>query len=66
MLNSIYNEDCILTMERMPENFIDLVVTSPPYDNMRSYKNNNSYEFEKISQCLYRVIKKRRCCCMDC
>jgi len=31
-LNKIYNEDCIQTMNRMPDNFIDLTVTSPPYN----------------------------------
>jgi site-specific DNA-methyltransferase (adenine-specific) len=39
-MNKIYNEDCIKTMSKMPNNFIDLVVTSPPYDDMRTYKNN--------------------------
>lgn len=30
-LNTIYNEDCLETMKRMPDNFVDLVVTDPPY-----------------------------------
>lgn len=30
-LNTIYNEDCLVTMKRMPDNFVDLTVTSPPY-----------------------------------
>lgn len=30
-INQIYNEDCLLTMQRIPDNFIDLVVTDPPY-----------------------------------
>ena len=35
-LNKIYNENCIETMARMPDNFIDLTVTSPPYNiNLR-------------------------------
>ncbi len=41
VLNTIYNENCIDTMRRMQANFIDLIVTSPPYDNMRSYKGNS-------------------------
>lgn len=32
-LNTIYNEDYLITMSRIPDNFIDLTVTSPPYDN---------------------------------
>ena len=31
-LNTIYNEDCLETMKRMPDNFVDLTVTSPPYN----------------------------------
>jgi len=31
-INKIYNEDCIETISKMPNNFIDLVVTSPPYN----------------------------------
>lgn len=30
-LNTIYNEDCLETMKRMPDNFVDLIVTDPPY-----------------------------------
>ena len=28
----MYNEDCLGTMAKMPDNFVDLVVTSPPYN----------------------------------
>jgi len=38
-INTIYNENCLVTAARMPDGFIDLTVTSPPYDDMRSYKN---------------------------
>jgi modification methylase len=31
-LNEIYNENCLETMVKMPDNFIDLTVTSPPYN----------------------------------
>jgi site-specific DNA-methyltransferase (adenine-specific) len=35
-LNKIYNENCLETMARMPDNFVDLIVTSPPYNiNLR-------------------------------
>lgn len=30
-LNRIYNEDCLETMKRIPDNFVDLVLTDPPY-----------------------------------
>lgn len=56
-LNRIYNEDCLETMKRMPDDFVDLVVTSPPYDNLRDY-NGYEFNFEKIAQQLYRIIKQ--------
>jgi len=30
-LNKIYCEDCLQTMRRMPDNFVDSIVTDPPY-----------------------------------
>lgn len=55
-INCIYNENCLETMAKMPNDYVDLVVTSPPYDNMRAY-NGYSFEFEKIQIELFRVIK---------
>jgi len=40
----------------MPGGFIDLVVTSPPYDNLRKY-NGYSFDFEAIAKELFRVVK---------
>ncbi len=59
-LNTIYNENNLETMKRMPDNFIDLTVTSPPYDGIRQYKNNIRFEFmwkETIHE-LFRVTKQ--------
>lgn len=30
-VNTIYNEDCLKTMRRMPDGFVNLVLTDPPY-----------------------------------
>jgi len=55
-LEKIYNENCLITMGNMPDNFIDFVITSPPYDDIRNY-NGFDFEFEKIANELYRVLK---------
>ena len=55
-VNEIYNENCLDTMARMNDNFIDLTVTSPPYDNLRTYKGY-SFDFENIAKELFRVTK---------
>jgi site-specific DNA-methyltransferase (adenine-specific) len=56
MLNKIHVENCLDTMKRMPDDYIDLVVTSPPYDNLRTY-NGYSFDFESIAAELFRVTK---------
>tara|TARA_R110000824_G_scaffold371762_1_gene561527 strand:- start:266 stop:1033 length:768 start_codon:yes stop_codon:yes gene_type:complete len=44
-INKIYNEDCLETMQRMPDNFVDLIVTSPPYNmTKRTDDYNNRYD----------------------
>ena len=52
----IYNENCLDTMARMPDNHIDLTLTFPPYDNLREY-NGYSFDFENVAKELYRVTK---------
>jgi DNA modification methylase len=44
--NKIYNEDCIITMKRMDDNFIQSIITSPPYYNLRDYGNVNQIGIE--------------------
>ena len=61
-INIIYNENCLDTMSRMSDNFIDLTVTSPPYDNLRSYKNGvgdnwGEHIWKPIIKELYRITK---------
>ena len=56
-VNKCYNENCLDTMARMPDGFIDLTVTSPPYDNLRTY-NGYSFDFEAVAKELFRVTKQ--------
>lgn len=56
-INKIYCESNLETMAKMPDNFIDLTVTSPPYDGLRTY-NGYSFPFEDIAKELYRVTKQ--------
>jgi len=48
--------DCLEVMKSLPNQSIDLTVTSPPYDNLRTY-NGYSFDFEGIAKELYRVTK---------
>jgi len=54
--NEIYHSDCLVLMESMGEEYVDLTVTSPPYDDLRNYKGYH-FDFENIAKALYRVTK---------
>ncbi len=59
-INKIYNENCLETMAKMPDCFVDLTVTSPPYDNLRTYNGSlewGEHIWKPIIQELYRVVK---------
>jgi len=51
----IYCGDCLSILPAFPEKSVDLVVTSPPYDNLRDYKGY-SFDFEGIAKELYKVV----------
>ena len=44
-------------MARMPDGFVDLTVTSPPYDDLRTY-NGYCFDFENVAKELFRVTKQ--------
>ena len=56
-INKCYNENCLDTMARMPDGFVDLTVTSPPYDDLRTY-NGYCFDFEAVAKELFRVTKQ--------
>lgn len=53
--------DCLERMKEIPDCSIDLTVTSPPYDNLRTYNGNisqwNFEKFKAIAEQLYRIAK---------
>jgi len=49
-INKIYCEDCITTVLRMPDNFIDCVITSPPYWQLRDYGYDGQWGLESTYQ----------------
>ena len=48
--------DCLEGLKLLDDNSIDLTVTSPPYDNLRTY-NGYSFDFDNIAKELYRTTK---------
>ena len=57
IIEGFHVADCVNFMTSMPSECVDLVVTSPPYDNLRNYKGY-SFEFERIAEGLFKVIKE--------
>lgn len=61
-LNKIYNMDCVEGMEMLPDNIIDLTVSSPPYDNLRTYGGNITQwtfeRFKSVAKELFRITKQ--------
>jgi len=63
MLNLIQG-DCLEAMAEMEDGCIDLTVTSPPYDNLRTYKDSlewGEHIWKPILEQLYRVTKDGGC-----
>ena len=67
-VNELYNEDCLITMAKMPKDFIDLIITSPPYEDVMGagYSSNSkdvlflklySDFIDKVFLEYYRIIK---------
>lgn len=57
-LNRIYCADSVQFMkENIPDDYIDLTVTSPPYDNLRNY-HGYTFDFKVVADELYRITKE--------
>lgn len=54
--NGIYCGDSADMLAQLPDGCIDLTVTSPPYDNLRTY-NGFVFDFERTAKQLWRVTK---------
>ena len=54
--DNIYAGDCLSLIKDIPNNYIDMTLTSPPYDNLRDY-NGYSVDVDGVIKELYRVTK---------
>ena len=58
--NNTYLMNCIEGMQLMDEQSVDLVVTSPPYDDLRTYNDSSKWDFDvfkDVAKGLVRVLK---------
>jgi DNA modification methylase len=72
-INKIYNEPCLETLKKMPNDFLDCVISSPPYWQLRDYGYNGQWGLEPTFQEflehlwemmdeIYRVLKPSGTC----
>jgi DNA modification methylase len=54
--NTVYTGEASEVLSTFEDGCIDLVVTSPPYDNLRTY-HGYTFDFQAIARQLYRVTK---------
>jgi DNA modification methylase len=59
-INKVHHMSCIDGMKQMDAESVDLVVTSPPYDQLRAYNDSSSWNFDvfkEVADGLIRVLK---------
>ncbi len=56
-INNVYCGDCVEQMKKIPDNSIDLVVTSPPYDQIRDYKDKPEFDLHATGKEILRILK---------
>lgn len=57
ILNSLICGNAINELKKLPDFCIDMILTSPPYDNLRDYEGYE-FDFKSIAKELFRVLKK--------
>lgn len=59
-INKTHNINCIDGMNAMDTESVDLVVTSPPYDDLRTYNDSSKWDFnvfKDVAHAITRVLK---------
>jgi site-specific DNA-methyltransferase (adenine-specific) len=49
--------DAVEFLCSLPDDSVDMGITSPPYDNLRTYDGHSDFDFETIAHEAYRVLK---------
>jgi DNA modification methylase len=67
---TLYNENCLNTLNRISDNFIDLIITSPPYFNAKDYSQYQSVkdymnQMKEIFTIAFDKLKLSRMCVVN-
>lgn len=61
-LDQIITGDCLEVLPQIPDGLIDLTVFSPPYDNVRAYNGEWTFDLPRLGDELLRVTKDGGIC----
>jgi DNA modification methylase len=69
-LNKIYNENCLDLINKINDNSIHLICTSPPYFNVKEYSNWDTYDdylnfLKNVFEKCFRILKEGRMCVVN-
>ncbi len=69
-INKLYNMDCLDGMHQINNNFVDLIITSPPYNVGKEYEENMVFGeylgfMEKVFEQCYRILKSDGRICIN-
>ena len=56
-LNKVHNESCITGMQKMDMESVNLVITSPPYDDLRTYNDSSKWDFDVFRQVAGELVR---------
>ena len=56
ILNNVYVSDCVKFMQEMDAGSVDMILTSPPYDDLREYEGIE-FNFVDVAKNMFRVLK---------
>lgn len=56
-LNKIICGDAAAVLKKIPPQTIDIVITSPPYDKIRTYNGHNKFNLHETGREIFRVLK---------
>jgi len=60
--NALLAGDCLTLLAGLPDESVDLTVTSPPYDDLRRYDTPAALDLPALGQALFRVTKDGGVC----
>ncbi len=63
-VSGLYVGDCLPLLARLPDESVDLTVTSPPYDHLRRYDTPTPLDLTTLGQQLLRVTREGGICAL--